>query len=190
MGLESIRSFLAFDIDSEAVMKKLRDVQALLVKTGADLKPVEPENIHITVRFLGNVSPDTVEKIYGNMQKMQFTPFDVKIHGVGAFPDARYPRVVWAGMTQGANELHQIFSQMEPHLQALGFAPDPKGFSPHLTIARVRSGRNKLELGKFIMDSKDFEFGMIRAKCFRLKKSELTPKGPIYSTLKEFCPQG
>jgi len=190
LSLESIRSFLAFDIDNEVVMKRLKDVQALLVKTGADLKPVEPENIHITMRFLGNVSEATVEKIFASMQKLNFTPFDVKIHGVGAFPDARSPRVVWAGITQGANDLHQIFSQLEPHLQALGFAPDPKGFSPHLTIARVRGGRNKVELAKFVGDHKDFEFGVVRAKCYRLKKSELTPRGPIYSTLKEFCPPG
>jgi 2'-5' RNA ligase len=75
-------------------------------------------------------------------------------------------------------------------LTALGFAPDPKGFSPHLTIARVRSGRNKMELAKFISDRKEFEFGTIRAACLRLKKSVLTPRGPIYSTLKEVCPPG
>jgi 2'-5' RNA ligase len=190
LSLESVRSFLAFDIDSDAVRKRLTDVQTSLVKTGADLKPVEPENIHITMRFLGNVSENTVEKIFGSMQKLNFTPFDVKIHGVGAFPDVRYPRVVWAGITEGANDLRQIFSQLEPHLQALGFPPDPKGFSPHLTIARVRSGRNKAELAKFVTDSKDFQFGIVRAKCFRLKKSELTPRGPIYSTLREFCPPG
>ncbi len=188
--MESIRSFLAFDIDSEVVMKRLVDVQGLLLKIGADLKVVEPQNIHITVRFLGNVSEGTVEKIFLDMQKLQFTPFDVKIHGVGAFPDVRYPRVVWAGITQGANDLRQIFSQLEPHLQALGFAPDPKGFSPHLTIARVRSGRNKVELAKFITDNVNFEFGVVHAKCFRLKKSELRPTGPVYSTLKEFCPPG
>jgi 2'-5' RNA ligase len=188
--MESIRSFLAFDINSEVVMKRLVDVQGLLLKTGADLKVVEPQNIHITVRFLGNVSEGTVEKIFLDMQKLQFAPFEVKIHGVGAFPDVRYPRVVWAGITQGANDLRQIFSQLEPHLQALGFAPDPKGFSPHLTIARVRSGRNKVELAKFITDNVNFEFGVVHAKCFRLKKSELRPTGPVYSTLKEFCPPG
>jgi 2'-5' RNA ligase len=183
------RSFVAFDIDSEAVRKKLTEVQMLLVKTGADMKVVEPQNIHITMRFLGDVRLDSVEKIFEAMKKVQFVPFDVKIQGVGAFPDARYPRVVWAGITQGANDLRSISSQLEPHLTALGFAPDPKGFSPHLTIARVRGGRNKAELAEFITDNDDFEFGVVRAACLRLKKSDLTPKGPIYSTLKEYCPQ-
>jgi 2'-5' RNA ligase len=187
---EMIRSFIAFDLDSDFVRKKLTEIQTLLVKTGADLKVVEPQNIHVTMRFLGDVRTDNVEKIYEAMKKALFTPFGVKIQGIGAFPDVRYPRVVWAGITHGANDLRSISSQLEPHLMALGFAPDPKGFSPHLTIARVRGRRNKAELEKFMTESKDFDFGTIMAACLRLKKSDLTPRGPIYTTLKEVCPPG
>jgi 2'-5' RNA ligase len=186
---ESIRSFLAFDMDSESVLNRLTDVQGLLVRSGADLKVVEPKNIHITVRFLGNVTPDMVEEVFEGMKRVQFVPFDVKVCGVGAFPDVRYPRVVWAGITDGADKLRGIFSQLEPHLRSLGFAPDSKGFSPHLTIARVRSGRNKAELARLISENAEYEFGTVRAACLRLKRSDLTPKGPIYSTLKEVCPQ-
>ena len=186
---EPIRSFVAFDIDSESVLKRLTEAQAMLMGTGADLKVVEPKNIHITIRFLGNVTVSTVEQIFEGMKKVQFVPFDVKICGVGAFPDVRYPRVVWAGITEGADKLRGIFGQLEPHLRSLGFAPDPKGFSPHLTIARVRSGKNKAELAKFISENAGYEFGNVRAACLRLKRSELTPKGPVYSTLKEVCPQ-
>jgi len=185
---ESIRSFIAFDLNSEVVLKRLTEAQSLLVRTGADLKPVEPQNIHVTLRFLGNITPSMVEKIYEEMKKVQFVPFDVKIHGVGAFPDVRYPRVCWAGITEGADQLKSIFSQLEPRLQGLGFAADPKGFSPHLTIARVRSGRNKAELGRWINENANYDFGVIRAECLKLKRSDLTPRGPIYSTLKEFCP--
>jgi 2'-5' RNA ligase len=187
--VESIRCFLAFDIDSESVLKKITDVQNLLFKTGADLKLVEPRNIHITLRFLGNVSLPTVEKIFEGMKRVSFVPFDVKIHGVGAFPNTRYAKVLWAGITEGAEQLRSIFNQLEPHLRGLGFAPDPKGFSPHLTIARVRSGKNKAELCMFVSENVNYEFGMVRASCLMLKKSDLTPKGPIYSTLKEFCPE-
>ena len=180
---------MAFDMDNESVLKRLTEVQAQLMKTGADLKIVEPKNIHITLRFLGNVTAEMVEQIYEGMKKIQFVPFDVKIWGVGAFPDARYPRVVWAGINEGPNELREIFRQLEPHLCSLGFAPDPKGFSPHLTIARVRSSRNKVELAKFINENAAYEFGVVRAAYLRLKRSDLTPKGPLYSTLKEVCPQ-
>ena len=186
---EGIRSFIAFDIDSESVLKRMTEVQTILTKTGADLKLVEPKNIHMTLRFLGNITPSTVENIFEEMKKVQFTPFDVRLHSVGAFPNPRYPRVVWAGITQGADQLRSIFEQLEPKLLGLGFAPDPKGFSPHLTIARVRSGRNRVELAKCLSENENCEFGVIDAKCLKLKRSDLTPRGPIYSTLKEFCPQ-
>jgi len=186
---ESIRSFIAFDINNETVVKRISDMQNLLVKTGADLKFVQPKNVHITIRFLGNITPSMVDRIFNEMRKVQFTPFNVKICGVGAFPHLRYPRVLWAGITEGAEQLRNIFNQLEPRLQSLGFKADPKGFSPHLTIARVKSGRNKVELAKFINDNAAYDFGIVRAECLRLKRSVLTPKGPIYSTLKEFCPQ-
>jgi len=185
---ETIRSFIAFDLDNEPILKRIADVQALLAKTGADLKLVEPKNIHITLRFLGNITMQIAEKIYEEMKKVQFTPFDVKLHGVGAFPNLRYPRVLWVGITQGADQLRGIFSQLEPRLRGLGFQPDPKGFSPHLTIARVKSGRNKAELARCATENANYEFGTIKAEWLRLKKSDLTPEGPIYSTLKEYCP--
>jgi 2'-5' RNA ligase len=186
---EPIRSFLAFDIESDTVLNRLATAQNLLVQTGADLKIVEPQNIHITVRFLGNITPAMVEKIFEEMKQVQFVPFNVQIKGLGAFPDLRYPRVVWAGITEGADQLKNVFSQLEPRLRGLGFTPDHKGFSPHLTIARVRSGRNKAQLAEFITENANYDFGTIKAQCLRLKKSDLTPKGPIYSTLKDFCPQ-
>jgi len=186
---ETIRSFIAFDIDSETVLQKMTEVQNLLAITKADLKLVEPKNIHITIRFLGNINTNMTEKIFEEMKKVQFIPFDVKIHGTGAFPNLRYPRVLWAGITEGADQLRSIFIQLEPRLRSLGFKPDPKGFSPHLTIARVKSGRNKDELAKCVTENANYEFGIVNAQCLRLKRSDLTPKGPIYSTLREFCPQ-
>ena len=186
---EAIRSFIAFDLDSELVLKRITAVQDLLAKSGADLKLVEPKNIHMTVRFLGNITPSMVEKIFQEMKKVQFAAFDVKIHGIGAFPNVHYPRVLWAGITEGADQLRNIFSQLEPRLRSIGFTPDKRGFSPHLTIARVKSGRNKAELAKFVTENVNYEFGIVRAECLRLKRSDLTPKGPIYSTLKEFCPK-
>ena len=185
---ELIRSFLAFDIENDDVRKRLSSAQTRLVQTGADVKLVETENIHVTMRFLGNVSIGMIEKIFEEMKKTKFKPFNVQIQGVGVFPSLSYPRVVWAGITEGEEQLRDVFTQIEPRLQALGFAPDPKGFSPHLTIARVRSGRNKTQLAEFVNKNASHGFGTIKAEYLRLKKSALSPKGPTYSTLKEFCP--
>jgi len=184
---EKIRSFIAFDIDDEQIVKRFSEAQQMLVRTGADLKLVKPENIHITMRFLGNITSPMVDSIHEAMQKVSFSPFDVEIRGLGAFPKLQYARVIWAGITNGAEQLSKVFDQLEPKLRELGFRPDPKGFSPHLTIARVKSGRNKSELIRCVKDSVNYEFGIIKAKCLRLKRSVLTPKGPIYSTLREVC---
>jgi 2'-5' RNA ligase len=185
---ESIRSFLAFDIENTTLLNRLADSQRQLLQTGADLKLVEPQNIHITIRFLGNITPAMAEKVFEEMKQVQFTPFNVQLKGLGAFPNPRYPRVIWAGMPTGAEQLKSVFSQIEPKLRNLGFTPDHRGFSPHLTIARVRSGRNKQQLAEFLTKNANYKFGAVNARCLRLKKSALTPRGPIYTTLNEYCP--
>jgi 2'-5' RNA ligase len=182
---EAIRSFIAFDIDSELVLKRLSEVQNMLTSTGADLKLVIPENIHVTMRFLGNISPPMVNSIHEEMKQISFTPFEIELKGLGAFPSLRYARVVWAGIRKGADELVDVFNQLEPRLKGLGFKPDHKGFSPHLTIARVKTGRHKAELVRCVEDLADYEFGIIKAEYLRLKKSVLTPKGPFYTSLRE-----
>ena len=186
---EFVRAFLAFDIDNPEVKKKLAAMQMLTVQTGADLKLVETENIHMTIRFLGDITLSMADKIFVEMQQVQFKPFPVQLMGLGVFPSLNYPRVVWAGMSQGAEQLQSVFTQIEPRLQKLGFPPEPNAFSPHLTIARVRSGRNKPQLADFVKKNAKYDFGFVEAKCLRLKKSQLTPKGPIYSNLKEYCPE-
>jgi 2'-5' RNA ligase len=183
----TIRSFLAFDIEDEEVFRRLTGVQGLLANTGADLKLVKPQNIHVTVRFLGDVSLPMVDAIYEEMKQLSFTPFEINLRGLGAFPRLSRPRVVWAGIKKGADELVNVFKQVEPRLRGLGFKPDTKGFSPHLTIARVRSGRNQVQLEKVVRKLENRDFGVLQAECLRLKKSVLTPRGPIYSTLREVC---
>lgn len=183
----TIRAFFSFDIEDQAVIRRLTQVQGRLLSSGADLKSVKPQNIHLTIRFLGDISPTMVDAIYEEMKQISFSPFTVELNGLGAFPKLTYPRVIWAGIRQGAEELQNVFGQLEPRLRGLGFKPDNKGFSPHLTIARVRTGRNKVELVKRIQELENYEFGAIKVNCLRLKKSDLTPRGPIYSTLREVC---
>jgi 2'-5' RNA ligase len=184
---DTIRSFLAFDIEEEVIIRRLSEVQGMLTNTSADLKLVKPQNIHLTVRFLGNISQPMVDVIHEEMKQVSFVPFDVELIGLGVFPRLSYPRVVWAGIKKGSDELENIFGQLEPRLRGLGCKPDSKGFSPHLTIARVRSGRNKAQLAKLVRELEDYDFGAVKARCLRLKKSVLTPRGPIYTTLREVC---
>jgi len=186
---EKIRCFIAFDINDEAILTRLSEAQKQLVKTGADLKLVEVKNIHVTLRFLGEITPQLVDLVYEEMKMVKFPLFDIELRGLGVFPNLRHPNVVWVGIKKGAEELGGIFAQFEPRLRMLRFQPDTKGFSPHITIARVKSGRNKTELATQITQMENLEFGIMKADALRLKKSILTPKGPIYSTLYEVRPQ-
>lgn len=181
----TIRTFLAFDIEDKRITRRITEVQGMLGNSRADLKLVKPQNIHLTIRFLGDIQPHMVDAIYEEMKQVTFTPFDVELKGLGVFPKLNYPRVVWAGITKGANELTNVFEQLEPRLRGLGLSPDTKGFSPHLTLARVRGGRNKARLVEVIRELEDYEFGAVKAECLKLKQSDLTPRGPIYTTLKE-----
>lgn len=183
----TIRSFLAFDIEDQTILRKITKAQTTLTNSGADLKLVKPENIHMTVRFLGDIQHSMVDAIHEEMKQISFNSFEINLEGIGAFPKPNYPRVVWAGIKKGANELKDVFEQIEPRLRGLGFKPDNKGFSPHLTIARVRTGRNKARLAELITEMENYEFGTVKAECLRLKKSDLTPRGPIYSNLREVC---
>ncbi len=182
---ERIRSFIALDVDDDNVLKRIGDVQHQLVSVGADLKLVEPQNIHATLRFLGDIPMGMVDKVYEVMKTVAFTPFEVEIRGLGAFPNLQHINVIWTGITRGAIELRDIFNQLEPKIRQLGFPPDSKGFSPHITIARVKSGSGKAEIVRQLTSMKDYEFGAIKGDSLRLKKSTLTPKGPIYECLRE-----
>ena len=182
---ETIRSFIAFDIENEMVVRRLSEVQNMLVNTGANLKLVKPQNIHVTMRFLGNITLHMVDSIHEEMKQVFITPFDIELRGLGVFPSPRYARIVWAGIRKGSDELVSVFDQLEPRLRSLGFKRDSKGFSPHLTIARVRTGRHKAELVKCVEELVDYEFGIIQAARLKLKRSVLTPRGPIYTTMRE-----
>ena len=182
---ENVRSFVAVDLDDPEIKNRITKAQQDLEQTGASLKIVHPELMHLTLRFLGEIPQPTVQRVIEAMGELRFSPFEVVFSGVGVFPNIRRISVVWIGITRGQERLAEIFQQLEPKLRQLGLPPDNKGFSPHLTIARVRSGLNKEQLAKSIENMKGLEFGKMEVKAVRLKKSTLTPRGPIYTTLHE-----
>jgi len=183
--LERVRAFIAVDIEG-VLSEKLSKLTESLKLTGADVKIVEKENFHITIRFLGNIPVDMIDVIEEVMRK---AVRDVKVHkirlkGVGAFPNPNRPRVIWVGV-EGDELLKEINRVIERELRKMGFKPETKPFTAHVTLARVRSGRKMDELVKWIDEMKDIDLGELEVKSIRLKKSTLTPKGPIYETLRE-----
>jgi 2'-5' RNA ligase len=178
-----IRSFVAVDLNNDQVLNNIVEMQQTLSGTGGDLKFVDPQNIHITLRFLGEIRQELIQDIIEQMKQIRFSAFNVEFRGLGVFPSLHRPRVVWIGIERGATELAGIFKTLEDRLRTLRIQPDTRGFSPHLTIARVRSGR--VELSRLVSDMRDKEFGSISVNSVKLKKSTLTPSGPVYSDLYE-----
>ncbi|MGD0175709.1 MAG: RNA 2',3'-cyclic phosphodiesterase [Candidatus Bathyarchaeia archaeon] len=185
MSQERIRSFIAVDLDEPMIRERLVAAQKGLEQTRAQLKIVEPQIMHMTLRFLGEVPMATVERVKEAMDSIQFPPFEAEFTGLGVFPNPRRINVVWVGIKQGGEELSHIFQELEPKLRQIGLPPDDKGFSPHMTIARVRSPVNRDALAAYVESMKSEEFGKMAVNAVRLKKSTLTPRGPIYTTIHE-----
>jgi 2'-5' RNA ligase len=181
----SIRCFVAVECGGDELAARFTEVRRVLEATRADIKFVETENIHLTLKFLGEIEQSLVEQVSQVVEGTSFQPFTARIERVGVFPNLRRPRVVWAGITEGASRLEEIWSEIDGKLSKLGFERERRRFSPHITIGRVRSGRNRDKLVHEISSLSDYVFGELHVDRVALKKSVLTPRGPIYSTLAE-----
>lgn len=181
--MSKFRGFIAIDIKSN---QKLIELESEIKKTRADLKLVEPENVHITLKFLGDTEEtlvDEIERIITNAVK-ETKSFKIQLKGTGVFPNQNYIKVVWVGIEHG-DPIAAIAQEIDEKLSELGFKREEKKFSPHLTIARVKTSRNKDKLLKILEKYRDIEFTDMKVDSIKLKKSDLTPNGPIYTTLKE-----
>jgi len=179
-----IRCFIAIDVDNPEIVSKIVNIQKELETGGSKIKPVEPENLHLTLFFLGEQPPKVVEKVQEVMATIRFKPFTMKLRGLGAFPSQERPRVIWVGVTEGFEEVQTIYKALRPKLQAIPLRLEPEEeFVPHITIARVKFSGYALK--KVIASLKDVDLGLQEVRAVRLKKSTLTPRGPIYETLYE-----
>jgi len=186
----AIRSFIAIDIEEDAIIQKIREIQESLAAVNADIKFVEPQNLHYTLKFLGDVDEGVIGDITAELKKIKFPKFKMKIEKIGAFPTIARIRVIWVGASTGAENMIELNREIEDYLEKFRFKRENRKFTPHLTIGRVRSGKHKDRLVSVIQNLKDIEIGEIKVTCFKLKKSTLTPKGPIYETLATFYLEG
>ncbi|MBC7113500.1 MAG: RNA 2',3'-cyclic phosphodiesterase [Candidatus Methanomethyliales bacterium] len=181
--MERIRAFLALDI-SEEVRREIGEFEKEIDSVGADIKLVEIENLHVTMKFLGEIDPNTVEKVYDVMSGLREEKFVMKVEGVGVFPNWRMIRVVWVGIGDGRERIIKIQRELDSGLAELGFERE-RDFVPHITVGRVRSPRNRDRLVQVLEKYRGHSFGSCVAERLVLKMSKLTPKGPIYSDLRE-----
>lgn len=180
-----MRCFISVDVEEEPVLSNIVSVMSELSTVKADVKFVERENLHFTLKFLGEISPNLIDRIYSAMLNVKHEPFTIRIGGLGAFPKPSSPRVVWLGVLEGGEKMVELYEKLERELVKVGFKREREKFVPHLTIARVKSPRSRGLLAKKILELSGVEVGELKVDSVRLKQSILTPKGPIYKTLRE-----
>ena len=182
-----MRTFVALEL-SDTVREELGRLQGELGRAGCDVKWVAPENIHLTVKFLGDVEEEKINEIKNILTRISSgeKTFEISLFKLGAFPSIDRPRVLWAGIDKGCAEVEKIASLAKEGLENIGFPKEDHPFSAHLTLGRVRSGKNKDALREKIL-SLEARPVFSEVNHIALFRSTLTPKGPIYSVLHEAC---
>jgi 2'-5' RNA ligase len=184
-----MRAFIAIELPKE-IRDSLARLQDKLKSTGADVKWVEPSNIHLTLKFLGEIDDKQLDKINSVLEyaAKETSSFRASISSIGAFPRISSPRVIWAGVDTGDKETKEIAKILEEKIEKLGIPKEDRAFSSHITIGRRRSGLNIDKLTQALKDMENepalinLGFNVTKISLF---KSTLTPKGPVYEVLKE-----
>jgi 2'-5' RNA ligase len=175
------RAFIAIDIP-EAIKSKITEISKGLNSGG--IRMVGPEQLHITMFFLGYVDAGQLEAVKGALSKVHASSFAVDLNGIGTF-DARNPRVVFVNITKGSEELRGVYASLFDDISALRIRMDERGFTPHITIARLKSFTSK-ETGtvKALAERySSYDFGSFLCTSIKLKQSVLTREGPVYTDL-------
>ena len=181
-----MRTFVAIALTHE-IQNYLAGIQETLKKTQADIKWVQPENIHLTLKFLGERKEKKIEQIKEILEETvkDKTCFSLRLSHLGAFPKIDYPRVIWVGIDKGKEEIERIAYELEEQIAKIGIPKEDKPFSSHITIARLKSPLNREKLVGALKRVECAEEKELRVEKITLYKSTLTPKGPIYEVLKE-----
>ena len=166
-----MRAFIAIDIPFNSKIGEMQD------SIEGGVKKVERENMHITLKFLGEIEEKILPEIESIVEDCKVEEFTIKLHGIGFFPNERYVKVIWIGI-EGYEPVERMARCIDEKLARMGFKRE-RSYVPHLTVARAKGPVNLKALEKF----RDFDFGEISVEEVRIKKSTLTPKGPVYEDI-------
>ena len=184
--MEEVRAFIAIELPTE-IKLSLRELENRFKSRNYRAKWVAPESIHLTLKFLGGISVDSISDVTHVIEKAAAgTPyFRLAVSGLGVFPNLQRVQIVWAGVTGALDKLAQLQKRIDAGLESLGFIPESRPFTAHLTIARIRDGASPGErqsIGQLVAKT-DFEGGEFTVESVSLMKSQLMREGPIYSRL-------
>ena len=176
-----MRTFIAVDIPDDVKKAVGQYIDDIKTEFKGDVKWVSPDNLHFTIKFLGEVKKSAIDVLRDCIDKTapEFEKFYINLSDIGFFPSDHRPRIIWLGAHNGADRMLDIFQELETCLEEYGFDREAKTFSPHLTIGRVKKHR------KIVVPERidEFEAVSFLADGLSLVKSTLTPNGPIYETM-------
>jgi len=175
-----MRVFVSIEISNYEVINSIKKFQKIIK---IDAKPTELKNLHFTLQFLGEVSEQTIDKIIQSLNTVEFSKFDISLKGIGAFPKLKSPKIIWIGTDEKSGKMMtELSKKVEKALEPLGFSSE-KPFKPHITVFRIKKKIG--DITKEMENHKNVSFGIQEITSIKLKKSELTLNGPVYSDLME-----
>jgi 2'-5' RNA ligase len=184
--LATIRSFLALEVSSAVAAAAERLIRVLASGNGPPVRWVERQDMHITLKFFGDIAPELTSDICRRVQQVLdgLSPFEIKVVGVGAFPRSDRPRTIWAGVSAGSDRLIELADRIESVLEPLGLPRERRRFHPHLTLGRVKGSSPLAPLAARI-EAIDVahELGVTSVRELLLLSSELKPSGPVYGRM-------
>lgn len=185
-----MRCFIAINID-EQIRKNLSDLQNELQRKvdvrKSDVKWVNPENTHLTLKFLGEIKDDQIVEVCNATADVasRHRRFNLDVRSVGYF-GGRSARVLWIGIGENCEDILKLHDDLERQLEQAGWPREGRKFSAHLTLCRIRNSKAGMKLAQASREYSDFEIGTLSADSITVYQSELTPQGPIYTALGNF----
>ena len=180
-----VRAFISVDFTERDIQEKIKEIQKEVSASEAHLKLVNPNILHITLEFLGDISFDQVELVKEILDGLDFSSIKLVVGNPNFLPSESYIRVVYCEIEGDIEPLEEIQRKLRGKLRANGFRVDSRPFKPHLTIARVKSAKNRKELIRVIKQLSEVSCGIQEINTINLKQSILKPEGPQYTKLHE-----
>lgn len=181
---DAIRAFIAFKLP-ERITSQIHVVQESIKAYKFKIKWVQPQNIHLTLKFLGNIPASDTEKIRDAIIEAvrDVEPILLSAKGIGVFPDLKRPRVLWVGIAGQKNSLIGLYQALEENLETIGFTKESRPFKGHLTLGRIKGRIPSKRLVQVMEEFIDFETETFEANKIILFQSEQTPSGAVYTKL-------
>lgn len=186
---QTLRTFIAIELDDRLRDSVNRLERQLQEQNAARLvRWVAPQNIHLTCKFLGDTPSGQLPALKDALARAAqgIAPFTLEARGLGCFPNARRPNNLWVGLTGDVDSARRLVRQLEDACAAVGFPRDPRGFTPHLTLGRVKRdlpSDQRARAGQLVSGLETISLGKIHAGQVHLIKSDLRPAGPVYTAL-------